>query len=814
MKNNASQVTGNPGVLENALLSAPYPIVIFEGLDMTVTYANDALLNLWGKDERIIGQTFLQILPELADQPFPELLRQVYLTGTPSSDKEALAKLIIDGVPQTVFFDYSYTAIRNSQGVIIGVLVICRDVTEQALAKRRLEESKEKFRNTMHQAPFALAILHGEDFIIESANAVCLDIWQRTNEAIGKKALDVFPEFIKQGFYDMLKEVYSKGKSFYANELPVELEKDGKRSTKYLNFIYQPIFENSQVTSIMAVGYDVSDMVISRKNADSKTALLEYLNLAGQELALTINTASALEKISRLIVPHFSDWFTINVLRDDHLDLLMVYNSDQNYVEWAKNYRTKNPITIADKGLMGHVLRTGESFLTPLVTDEMLEASLEDKDQLEVIRKMNLRSSILVPMKVGSEIIGTINFISTIEGREYNEADLNFAKDFGTRIALALQNARLHEQQQSSLQINEGLLKEMEFERNRFEAVVEQMPGAVVIGEAPSGKLIFANQKLKDIWGYSLEDSQSIADYVGWEGFHPDKSPYKPQEWPLARSIKNGEIVTDEDVNIVRSDGKPAVVRLNSAPIRDNEGKIIAGVSIIQDVTVLKDAIRSRDEFLSIASHELKTPLTSLTASIQMLLRLYEKEPVSKSIPGLIDTSQRSAVKLDTLVKELLDVSKIEAGHLKLNRSRFILADVINDCCAHIRLIGTHDLVLQGDLSLEVLADKQRIDQVIVNFVNNAVKYGPDSGEITLLIERVGLNAKLTVIDKGIGIEKVKIPFLFNRFYRVADTGFKYSGLGLGLYICAEIIKLHQGEIGVTSKVGEGSEFWFTIPIG
>jgi signal transduction histidine kinase len=158
-------------------------------------------------------------------------------------------------------------------------------------------------------------------------------------------------------------------------------------------------------------------------------------------------------------------------------------------------------------------------------------------------------------------------------------------------------------------------------------------------------------------------------------------------------------------------------------------------------------------------------------------------------------------------------VSKIESGQLALNKSIFNLSDLINDCCTHIRLADTHELILEGDLSLEVFADKQRIDQVMVNFVNNAVKYAPGSEKITLTIENAGEEAKISVTDKGIGIEEEKLPYLFDRYYRVDPSGMQYSGLGLGLYISAEIIKLHEGRIGVNSKKGAGSTFWFTIPL-
>ena len=409
--------------------------------------------------------------------------------------------------------------------------------------------------------------------------------------------------------------------------------------------------------------------------------LLEYLNMAGEELGLTLDTASAIEKISKLIVPGFANWFTINLLKGESLDLLFIKNEDPGYEKWAVEHRKRNPLTVHDTGMQGQILRTGESFLVPVVTEEMLTAAVNDKEQLDVIRNMNLRSSIAVPMKIRSRIIGTVNFISTIEGKQYDQIDLDFAKDFATRIALTLENARLH------------------------------------------------------------EDSQ-----------------------------------------------------------RELEQRILAE--------------NKKDEFIGVASHELKTPMTTINASVQMLDRIFKKEPSSASIPKLIETTKKSLAKLSGLIVELLNVSKIEAGQLRLNKQTFKLSQVLTECCEHVNLIETHTLFIEGDLDLEVFADPQRIDQVVVNFINNAVKYSPISQEIRFFVEKADGHAKLSVTDQGIGISKEKLPYIFDRYYRVDNSGIQFSGLGLGLYISSEIIKMHGGEIGVSSEVGKGSTFWFTIPLG
>jgi len=218
-----------------------------------------------------------------------------------------------------------------------------------------------------------------------------------------------------------------------------------------------------------------------------------------------------------------------------------------------------------------------------------------------------------------------------------------------------------------------------------------------------------------------------------------------------------------------------------------------------------------KDDFISIASHELKTPITSLKASIQLMER-FKSDSDSVMLDKLISQSNRSMDKISHLVNDLLSVSRLTEGQMGLNKTLFPVADMLNSCCGHVRAGGKQELRFEGDADLKVYADEHRIDQVVVNFVNNAVKYAPNSPVIYLRAEQVGEGVKISVRDTGPGIPLDQQAELFDRYYRADHNLTPNSGIGLGLYISAEIVRRHAGEIGVESQAGMGSIFWFTLP--
>lgn len=231
-----------------------------------------------------------------------------------------------------------------------------------------------------------------------------------------------------------------------------------------------------------------------------------------------------------------------------------------------------------------------------------------------------------------------------------------------------------------------------------------------------------------------------------------------------------------------------------------------------KDRKEIEDLLRKKDEFLNIASHELRTPLTSMKAYMQIL----QKRMTGVDNTVTLDFLKKANVQMDKLtllINDLLDVSKIQAGQLMFTFSRFNFHDLMVETVTQFRAISSHQIILNSSQALYITADRNRLEQVMNNLLSNAIKYSPNAGRVMVdsVVDQDCLYVR--VQDFGIGIPEQESPYIFDRFFRVKEIAGKFSGLGLGLHITKEIIERHAGCIGVESRQGEGSIFWFKIPI-
>jgi two-component system sensor histidine kinase VicK len=261
--------------------------------------------------------------------------------------------------------------------------------------------------------------------------------------------------------------------------------------------------------------------------------------------------------------------------------------------------------------------------------------------------------------------------------------------------------------------------------------------------------------------------------------------------------------VEDQKVRWLRAKGKAYF---------DDEDKPYRFIGSVLEITEQKEAELRKNDFIAMVSHELKTPLTSLNGYVQ-LLQVKAKTSEDAYASGALSKVNQQIKKMTGMINGFLNVSQIEAGKIPLNRSQFLLNDLIRETVANFKFISpTHEITFHQNEPVYVYADYDRIEQVVLNLLSNAVKYSPKGKHIEIECRLLNDIVQVSVKDEGMGIKSGDVAKIFDRFFRVDSQHTKaIAGFGIGLYLCAEIIRLHDGKIWLESESGKGSVFYFTI---
>ena len=342
-----------------------------------------------------------------------------------------------------------------------------------------------------------------------------------------------------------------------------------------------------------------------------------------------------------------------------------------------------------------------------------------------------------------------------------------------------------------------------EKEKYQFQFVCDHIPEMIWVADE-NGKINYINKRFSDHFDFIRGKSsmQGLASHI-----HHDDRLAGLRSW--ISNISMGKAF-EIKLRIHVSSGFEWYL-FKGQPYLDDKGYITHWLGSCLNVHSHVTELQRRDEFLGIASHELKTPITGIKLALQLLERLTH-EGLPKQYKKLIEQARRSAEKINDLVNDLLNIRKLSTGQLALKKTHLLLSELIERCITIIDPEEKWPIVISGNRSLKVHADEHRIEQVVINFITNAIKYAPQSTAIRVELESLNRNIKVSVIDMGDGIPREKLSHVFQRYYRVDPHKTQKDGLGLGLYICEEIITRHGGEIGAESELGIGSTFWFTLP--
>ncbi|MFL5436238.1 MAG: ATP-binding protein [Myxococcales bacterium] len=538
--------------------------------------------------------------------------------------------------------------------------------------------------------------------------------------------------------------------------------------------------------------------------ADITTILLDYVGP---------DEVEPLRRIVEKVTAALGDWCAFSLVGDDGiLRQVAAYHPDVRQRELAVLVNQLVPPRQWDAGPEAtNVLVQRRPLVFEEISDEMLRAGLPSDEAFAAMKEIGLASAILAPLLDGQKPLGTVILASAGRGgRRYTRDDVDFVVAIADRAALAVRNARLVQKLAEERDRLDRARAQAEERAAQMLAVFQADPNGIALFDA-NGVLRFVSPRVAELFGTNLE---------GFLGKHHDEAfrvdlrgDGNNEELMLQmRSIFADREHPSTDEFLVRKTNR--WIRRSSTPVRSESGAYLGRMFVYMDVTAEKQLDRERSEFLTVAAHELRTPLTPLSMYLQGIeRRLARGLPIE---PELVVKARRQVGRLSRLVEDLLDVSRLESGRLTLSRDRVALDQIVSEVVSDFRAAAPqHEIVLRRPTrGVQAMGDRERLEQVVVNLVQNAIKYSPQGGRVEVSVERNGSQARVTVTDEGIGIPKDEQRHIFERFFRAQNaTTRNYGGLGIGLYVSNEIVERHGGAFEVVSEPGKGTTFGFTIPL-
>jgi PAS domain S-box-containing protein len=373
----------------------------------------------------------------------------------------------------------------------------------------------------------------------------------------------------------------------------------------------------------------------------------------------------------------------------------------------------------------------------------------------------------------------------------------------------------------------------------RLSELIESAHDAVLVRD-PESRILFWNQGAEHLYGWTKQEAMGNVTHTLFA-----------TQFPLAHETIDSDLARDGQwegvLTHTRRDGETVIVESRQVLTRDGSGKISSILEINRDITererlarerveaqateqALREANRLMDEFIGIAGHELRTPLTTIKASVQLakrqIGRLLKQDGLPASlaqqlspVQGHLDRTERQIAMQNRLVSDLLDVSRIHSGHLELHPDLCDLVALVREVVEDQRYLTPErklDVLLVAPEEILVLADADRIRQVVSNYLSNALKYSEALKPVAVSIEIIGMQVRVSVRDEGPGLSLEQQQYVWERFYRVPGIEVRTGsgvGLGLGLHISRMIIERQRGQVGIESEQGRGSTFWFMLPV-
>lgn len=775
------------------ILSSPFPMFLFWGGELLCFY-NDAYRPSLGNNGKhpAIGKKAKEVWADIWDFIGP-LIEQVMNSAEPVSFQDQLVAFYRNGRTEDIYWTFCYSAAYDDSGRVNGVVVTCTETTDTVLTKRKLEESERRLRSMIHQAPVSIAIFQGPQFITEIANNRSLQLWGRTaEEVLHRPIFEAMPELLSQEIQGILDQVYQTGEIFSASEFPVELRRQGKLETTYVNFSFEPLFNSSgEIDRTMAVGIDVTDQVVARQKISESEALFR-------------------------------------AMADNIPNLAWMANAD-GWIYWYNKkwyeYTGKTPEEMEGWGW--------QSVHDPEVLDTVLarwKHSLEQGEIFEMTFPLkgkdgNFRQFLTRVMPVYDEKGAISQWFGS-------NTDIQEQKDFRDEL-----ERQVNERTAELLLLNDSLKKSEE----RFHHIVAEVQDYAIFYLNRDGIVENWNAGAEKIKYYKAHEivGRSFSNFYTAE----DQVRGLPQQL-LATAASQGR--STQEGWRVKKDGSLFWASVVITAVHNNQGEVIGFSKVTHDLSDKKEAAdaleakkteleeknaelqrmnKELQSFAYISSHDLQEPLRKIQTFAS---RILEKEQANLSDKGreLFARMQRSAEQMQALINDLLAYSRTNtAEHVYQKVSLASILERIKQDLREELDEKQGEIILKDFVEVNVI--HFQFQQMFYNLISNSIKFSrPDTPlRITISAERIPGTAvpvkhlphdrhywHIQLSDNGIGFEQEYKDRIFELFQRLHGKS-EYKGTGIGLSIVKKIAENHGGSIGASGQLGQGATFDIYLPV-
>ncbi|MDJ1496319.1 PAS domain S-box protein [Cytophagaceae bacterium DM2B3-1] len=788
----------------NIIQQSPMAIGLLSGREMVIEVGNDKLFEFWRKDDSIKGLKLMEALPEIEGQGFIELLQQVYDDGKPVIGSSVLAKLERKGKQEDAYFDFTYTPLRNTDSSVSGVMIMAIDVTEQVLARQKLEESEAKVRSLVENSPVAMSLFTGRDLVIEMSNVAMIKLWGKGDSVMGKPLRYALPELEGQPFLQILDDVFTTGIPYHARESKADLVVDGKLGTYYFNFTYQPLFDTSgNVYAILDVAIDVTEEVRTRKQ-------LEESDLFARSIIYNSPVAKLVLIGEEMIVQTVNENMMEMIGRDNSILGLPLMDA-------IPELRTT-----AIPGYLKDVFYTGETFYQPEERIELIRYGQPYTGYYNYIYKAlrNTDNAIYGIIVTATEVTGQVQARQKIEEAEAfmrNAVDL---AQLGTWSFDPVTNHVFYSQRfqewfgltQRDADLNEIYASISPDDIDRIKDAVDWAlnvdSGGVfdeeyTIQNPVHGKIYILHAKALtffDEQGISVKMIGTVRDITAERQIQL-KLEQQVQERTEELAVINEELAaTNEELATANED----LFEVNALLLRSND---------------------NLEKFAYIASHDLQEPLRKVQSFGDLLKKQYAPQ-LGEGVQ-LLERMQSAAGRMSVLIRDLLSFSRVSSQ--KDKSDSVSLTQVLNTVLTLLELrIEETKATIQVDPLPTVFGDASQLEQLFQNLLSNALKFHKKDVAPIIEIRYQQIESKdlpssvkvakhtryyhqIKVSDNGIGFEEEYAERIFQIFQRL-HSRVEYAGTGIGLAICEKVVTNHVGAIIATSQLGSGATFTIFLP--